>query len=317
MDKRTKRSSGDAAPLECRGRFVHGLLGDRLAGPAFLVCALLSASVAIALLAVIGVETARFFSQVSPLEFFARTEWAPFAETPNFGGLPLLAATAQVAVGALCIAAPLGLLTALYIAHYASETETMARGLNAIMGGLAGVPTVILGYLALNLVTPALRGLWGEVEAFNALSACIAVAAMLLPTVVVLSRDALARVPAPLIEAGLALGAPRDRVVLRVQLPAAGAGMAAAMLMALSRAVGETMIVTLAAGNQAQLGWSPLEGLRTLTAYIAQASLGDTATGTLQYGSFFSVSAVLVAASWGLRALAGLVVARASGRRRP
>ena len=156
-------------------------LGDRLAGPAFLVCALLSASVAIALLAVIGVESARFFSQVSPLEFFARTGWAPFAETPNFGVLPLLAATAQVAVGALCIAAPLGLLTALYIAQYASGV--VARGLNAAMGGLAGVPTVILGYLALNLVTPALRGLWGGVEAFNALSACIAVGAMLLPTV--------------------------------------------------------------------------------------------------------------------------------------
>lgn len=290
-------------------------LGDRLAGPAFLVCALLSASVAIALLAVIGVESARFFSQVSPLEFFARTGWAPFAETPNFGVLPLLAATAQVAVGALCIAALLGLLTALYIAQYASGV--VARGLNAAMGGLAGVPTVILGYLALNLVTPALRGLWGGVEAFNALSACIAVGAMLLPTVVVLSRDALAHVPGPLMEAGLALGAPRSRVVLRVLLPAAGGGMAAAVLMALARAVGETMIVTLAAGNQAQLGWSPLEGLRTLTAYIAQASLGNNSTGTLQYGSFFAVSAVLVAVSWSLRGLAGLVVARASGRRRP
>lgn len=290
-------------------------LGDRRAGPAFLVCALLSAGVAIALLAVIGVETARFFSQVSPVEFFARTEWAPFAETPSFGVLPLLAATAQVAVGALCIAAPLGLLTALYIAQYASGV--VARGLNAAMGGLAGVPTVILGYLALNLVTPALRGLWGGVEAFNALSACIAVGAMLLPTVVVLSRDALAHVPGPLMEAGLALGAPRSRVVLRVLLPAAGGGMAAAVLMALARAVGETMIVTLAAGNQAQLGWSPLEGLRTLTAYIAQASLGNNSTGTLQYGSFFAVSAVLVAVSWSLRGLAGLVVARASGRRRP
>ena len=115
----------------------------------------------------------------------------------------------------------------------------------------------------------------------------------------------------------MALGAPRSRVVLRVLLPAAGGGMAAAVLMALARAVGETMIVTLAAGNQAQLGWSPLEGLRTLTAYIAQASLGNNSTGTLQYGSFFAVSAVLVAVSWSLRGLAGLVVARASGRRRP
>ena len=304
-----------ASPLSVLGRpDPQGGPGDRFAGPAFMACALLTAAVPVALLWVVGAETFRFFTHVSPLRFFTQADWAPFADVPSFGVLPLLAATAQISAGAVLIAAPIGLLTALHAAHYASASA--ARVLDAVMGALAAVPTVILGYLALNLITPALRALWGGVGAFNTLSGCIAVGVMILPTVVVLARGALAAVPAPLLEAGLALGAPRGRVVLRVQLPAASAGVAAGVLLALARAVGETMIVTLAAGNQAQLGWSPLEGLRTLTAYIAQASLGDTATGTLQYGSFFAASAVLVAVSWGLRGAAGLVVARASGARR-
>ncbi len=281
---------------------------DRLAGPVFLACTIVAVATLAALVGVLGVETGRFFSQVSLVRFFTETDWTPFAEEPRFGVLPLLAATGQIAVGAGVFGVPAGLMTAVYLEHYAAaRTE---RVLTAVVALLAGVPTVVHGYFALNFVTPALRGLWPGTEAFNALSACLVVGLMILPTVVVLSRAALKSVPAPLMEAGLALGARRGRVVARVLVPAASGGIAAAVFLAMARAVGETMIVTLAAGNQAQLTWSPLEGLGTLTAFIAQSSLGDAPDGTLRYGAFFAVSAVLLVVSWGLHATGGLLVSR-------
>jgi len=283
-------------------------LADRLAGPVPLACTIAAVATLVSLVGVLGVETGRFFSQVSLVRFFTETDWTPFAEEPRFGVLPLLAATGQIAAGAGVFGVPAGLMTAVYLEHYAGARAE--RVLTAVTALLAGVPTVVLGYFALNFVTPALRGLWPGTEAFNALSACLVVGLMILPTVVVLSRAALKSVPAPLMEAGLALGARRGRVVVRVLVPAASGGIAAAVFLAMTRAVGETMIVTLAAGNQAQLTWSPLEGLRTLTAFIAQSSLGDAPDGTLGYGAFFAVSAVLLVVSWGLHAAGGFLVSR-------
>lgn len=283
-------------------------LGDRLAGPVFLACTIVAAATLVALVGVLGVETWRFFTQVSVVRFLTEADWTPFAEEPRFGVLPLLAATAQIAAGAGLFGVPAGLMTAVYLEHYAGARAE--RVLTAVTALLAGVPTVVHGFFALNFVTPALRGLWPATEAFNALSACLVVGLMILPTVVVLSRAALKSVPAPLMEAGLALGAGRGRVVARVLVPAASGGIAAAVFLAMARAVGETMIVTLAAGNQAQLTWNPLEGLRTLTSFIAQSSLGDAPGGTLQYGAFFAVSAVLLVVSWGLHATGGFLVSR-------
>lgn len=281
---------------------------DRLAGPVLLACTIVAVMTLVALVGVLGVETGRFFAQVSPVRFFTEADWMPFAEEPRFGVLPLLAATAQIAVGAGVFGVPAGLMTAVYLEHYAGARAE--RVLTAVTALLAGVPAVVHGYFALNFVTPALRSIWPATEAFNALSACLVVGLMILPTVVVLSRAALRSVPAPLMEAGLALGARRGRVVARVLVPAASGGIAAAVFLAMARAVGETMIVTLAAGNQAQLAWSPLEGLRTLTAFVAQSSLGDAPGGTLQYGAFFAVSAVLLAVSWALHATGSFMVAR-------
>lgn len=285
--------------------------GDRLAGPVLLACTFVAAGTLLAVVAVLGVETGRFFTQVSPVRFFTEMDWTPFAEEPRFGVLPLLVATAQIAVGAAVFGVPFGLMTAVYLEHYAGGRAE--RVMTAVTALLAGVPTVVYGYFALNFVTPALRGLWPGTEAFNALSACLTVGLMILPTVVVLSRSALKSVPPTLMEAGLALGATRGRVVARVLLPAASGGIAAAVLLAMARAVGETMIATLAAGNQAQLTWSPIEGLRTLTAFIAQSSLGDAPAGTLRYGALFAVSAVLLVVCWGLHAAGRLLVSRRRG----
>ena len=283
-------------------------LADRLAGPVLLACTVVAAGTVVAMVGFLGVETGRFFTHVPLARFFTEVDWTPFAEEPRFGVLPLLAATAQITVGAAMFGVPVGFMAAVYLEHYAGARAE--RVLTVVTGLLAGVPTVVHGYFALNFVTPALRSLWPGTEAFNALSACLVVGLMIMPTMVVLSRTALKSVPAPLMEAGLALGASRGRVVARVLVPAAFGGIVAAVFLAMARAAGETMIVTLAAGNQAQLTWSPLEGLRTLTAFIAQSSLGDAPAGTLQYGAVFAVSAVLLAVSWGLHATGGFLVSR-------
>lgn len=277
-------------------------LSERLAGSAFLACAVVAGLAAAAVVAVLARESALFFSQVSPLHFLTEPAWAPLAEEPRFGILPLLAATEQIAVGAAVVAFPLGLLTAIYLQYYA--TPRAAGVLSGAVAVLAAVPTVVYGYVALNFVTPALRGIWPGIEAFNGISACLAVGVMILPTVALLSRCALGAVPHSLIDAGMALGATRARVLTRVAIPAASRGILAAMALAVARAAGETMIVTLAAGNQARLTWNPLEGIRTLTAYIAQASMGDTPSGTIEYQAFVAVAAVLFLGTYAVYAVA-------------
>lgn len=288
-------------------------LADRLARPVFVACAVVTAAMVVAVMGVLALETARFFGAVSPARFFAEVAWTPFAEEPRFGVLPLLAATAQITAGAAVFAVPAGLMTAVYLEHYAAGA--VARALGGVVTVLAAIPTVVYGYFALTFVTPVLRTMWPGTEAFNGLSACLAVGLMILPTVVVLSRGALTSVPSALMETGLALGASRGRVVAGVLVPAAAPGIVAAVFLALARAAGETMIVTLAAGNQAQLTWSPLEGVRTLTAFIAQSSMGDTASGMVRYGAFFAVSAVLFVVTWGLHATGGWLMSRRGGVR--
>lgn len=276
-------------------------LSERVAGRFFQVCAGLAALAAAAVVATLASESALFFMEVSPVRFFTELAWTPLAEEPRFGILPLLAATAQITAGAAVVAFPLGLLTAVYLEYYSDPRA--ARILTAAVIALAAVPTVVYGYVALNFVTPALRNTWPSIGAYNGISACLVVGVMILPTVALLSRSALKAVSPSLTDAGLALGASPARVLVRGILPAASGGIAAALALAVARAVGETMIVTLAAGNQAGLTWSPLEGLRTLTAYIAQASMGDAPSGTIEYRAFFAVAAVLFAITYAVHAL--------------
>ena len=208
-------------------------VSERVAGGAFLACGVLALLAAAAIVAVLVRESALFFSQVSPVRFLTGAEWAPFAEEPAFGILPLLAATAQIVGGAAVVAFPLGLLTAVYLQYYAGRR--IAGVLTAAMTVLTAVPTVVYGYVALNFVTPALRRVWPGIEAFNGLSACLVVGVMVLPTVALLSRCALGAVPHSLTEAGTALGATRARVLTRVAIPAAWPGIAASMTLSRSR----------------------------------------------------------------------------------
>lgn len=287
-----------AAELSGAGTASHAL-AERLAGRVFLGCAILSAATAAAVVTVLLLETVLFFTEVA---------WTPISDEPRFGVLPLLAATAQITVGAAVFAVPAGLITAVFLQHYAGART--ARVLTAATALLASVPTVVYGYFALNFVTPALRNIWPGTEAFNGASACLVVGLMILPTIVVLSRDALASVPESLLEAGLALGATKGRMVTRVLVPAASRGVVAAVFLAMARAAGETMIVTLAAGNQGRLTWNPLEGLRTLTAFIAQSSMGDPASGSIEYRSLFAAGAILCVVTYAMHTASRALLAR-------
>jgi len=256
---------------------------------------------------------------VSLTEFFGGTRWTPLFEDQRFGVLPLLVATVQVTVGASVVAVPLGLMTAVYLREYAPPG--ISRGLRIGVELLAGVPTVVYGYFALTFVTPLLQAIWPSTEVFNAASASLVIGLMIVPTVASLSYEALAAVPRPVREAAFGLGASRSQVVTRVLLPAASSGVVASVILAMARAVGETMTVTMAAGNQARLTLNPLEGVQTLTAFIAQVSLGDTPSGTIEYQTIFAVGALLFGVTFlmngvGRAILSGARFASSTGWRR-
>lgn len=282
--------------------------GERIIRGALLGCTVLASASAAAVIGALGLETVRFFAEVPMSRFLTDFAWAPSAEEPGFGILPLLAATAQIATGATVLSLPAGLMMAVYLEYYAG-TRT-ASILSAAVTALASVPAVVYGYFALNFVTPALREVWPRLEAFNGVSACLVVGLMILPTIVVLSREALSAVPRSLLGQAVALGATRERALLRLTLPAAWLGVLGSVVLAMTRAVGETVIVTLAAGNPTGPSWNPLQGVRTLTTFLAQASMGDLSPGTIQYSSCFAVAAVLFLLTYGMHALGGTLVSR-------
>lgn len=277
-----------------------GARADRVAGRIFLACTLLTAGAAATLLGVMAVGTGQFFSEVSPWRFFTGASWAPFAEDPRFGVAPLVAATGQVAGGAVVVAAPLGVLSAVYLQYYAAHRAQ--RAATAAVALLASVPTVVFGYVAVSAVAPALRAILPGAGAFGGAAATIVVGLAITPTVAFLAREALAAVPPALLQAGTALGASRGQVVARVAAPAAARGLVAALLLATARAAGETMIVAMASDSHAELPWSPMEGARTLTAFLVQASLGDARPGSLDAQAVLAVATLLFAVTCAVHA---------------
>ena len=297
------------------GPDAKGTLGERLVVVGLLGCTILAALSAAAVIGVLGLETSRFFGEVPLARFFTDLSWTPSAEETGFGVLPLLAATAQIGAGATALSLPVGLMVAVFLEYYAGRRTVSI--MNAVVTALGSVPAIVYGYFALNFVTPALKKAWPRLEAFNGLSACLVVGLMILPTIVVLSREALRAAPRSLLRQAVALGATRERALLRLALPAAWLGILGSGVLAMTRAVGETVIVTLAAGNPAGVSWNPLEGVRTLTTFLAQSSMGDLSPGTMQYSACFGVAAMLFLLTYGMHALgAGLVSrGRPEGRR--
>lgn len=295
-------------------RVRSGRLSERVVAAAFAACAGLSTLVTLGIIVFLLSESISFFSEVSPWEFFTETRWTPLFQDKHFGILPLLAASLQVAGLAGLLALPTGLLTAIFLSEYAGVR--LRSALKPALEVLAGIPTVVYGYFALTFVTPALRWIFPGTEPYNAASAAIVVGIMILPMVSSLSEDALRSVPRGLREAAYGLGASRLHVTTRVVVPAGMSGILVAFILALSRAFGETMVVTIAAGNSPRLTSDPLEPVQTMTAYIVQAGLGDTPSGTLEYRTLFVVGISLFLITFGMNWAGHWLRARAGRRSR-
>ncbi len=232
-----------------------------------------------------------FFSEISPVEFFTGTTWAPLFEPSSFGVVPLIVGTFVVTFWALLVAIPVGLGTAIYLSEYAGPRF---RGvLKPTLEILAAIPTVVFGYFALTAVTPLLRTLGVEVEIFNVLAGGLVMGVMLIPTVASLSEDAMSAVPQALRDGAYGLGADRLQVSTRVVVPAAISGIIASFVLAISRAVGETLIVLIAVGQLPQITFDPRATIETLTAFIGATGNGDLPTGSTEYKTIFAVGLTL------------------------
>jgi phosphate transport system permease protein len=264
--------------------------------------------VTIGIVGVLLGETISFFAEVPIWDFLTDTEWTPLFQEQHFGILPLAAGSFLVAVGAAGIALPTGLLTAVFLSEYAG---VRLRGiLKPVLEILAGIPTVVYGYFALTFVTPLLREVFPGTDVFNAAAGAIVVGVMIIPTVSSLSEDALRGVPESLREAAYGLGATKLEVVTRVVVPGALSGVLASFILAVSRAIGETMAVTIAAGAMPNLTLNPLESIQTMTAYIVQVSLGDTPHGSLAYKTLFAVGMSLFLVTLSMNVLSQWVLKR-------
>lgn len=266
--------------------------GEAVVRVLLLVAALVSVLTTAGIIYSLVVPAVEFFSAVPVTDFLFGTQWAPLFADPKFGVLPLVSGTLVITAIACLVALPLGLASAIYLSEYASRRVRAV--IKPALEVLAGIPTVIFGFFALEFVTQVvIRAVWPEAQVFNALSAGLVMGVMIIPTVASLSEDAMAAVPHTLREGAYALGSTRRRVSTRVVVPAALSGIAAAFILAVSRAVGETMIVTVAAGLQPNLSLNVFEGMQTMTSFIAAAGSGDLPTGSIGYKTIFAVGLLL------------------------
>jgi len=262
------------------------------------LCAALSVLTTTGIIAVLAFETYEFLREVPVLDFLTGTEWTPLFSNQKFGVLPLVVGTMLVSSIAMVVALPMGLLSAINLSEY--SPSGFRRIVKPVLEILAGVPTVVYGYFALTFVTPLLQVIFPTLSGFNALSPGLVMGLMILPLVSSLSEDAMRAVPQGLREGSYALGATRMQTALKVVVPAAFSGITAAFILAVSRAIGETMIVAIAAGQQPRLTGNPFVPIETMTAYIVQVSLGDTPQGTIEYRTIFAVGMLLFVMTFSL-----------------
>jgi phosphate transport system permease protein len=280
------RSGPDAWRRNSRARELR----ERIVKVFLTACAYLSIFTTVGIVVVLFEESVRFFLDVSILEFLTSTRWVP--NQGDFGVLPLVYGTLMATIIAIGVALPVGLLTAIYLSEYAPTR--LRRWLKPALEILAGVPTIVYGYFALTFITPLFReSVFPGIGSFNALSAGLIMGVMIIPTVASVSEDAIYAVPLSLREGAYALGATRRETATRIVIPAALSGIVAAVILGISRAIGETMIVTIAMGAQANFGGSPLQGMQAMTAYIVQVVGGETPRGSITFESIFAVGAML------------------------
>jgi phosphate transport system permease protein len=257
----------------------------------------LAASAGLTILVTLGIiwvlvsESFAFFSKVSLWDFLTDTQWTPLFTQKHYGILPLLMGTLQTTVIAVVTAMPIGLTIAIYLSEYANKN--IRKRIKPMMEILAAIPTVVYGFFALTVVTPFLQSFIPGVGTFNALSAGLVMGIMIVPLVTSLSEDALYAVPKSLREASFGMGATRFQTAFKVVVPAASSGIMVSLILAVGRAIGETMVVAVAAGQQPILTFDPREGVETITAYIVQISLGDVQHGSLEYNTIFAAGVTL------------------------
>ncbi len=281
---------------------------ERLIGYVLFLCTVVSVFTTLGIIAVLLFEALGFFEEIPIVEFLTGTLWTPLFSPPHYGVLPLVMATTIIASVAMLIALPVGLLAAIYLSEYVADR--VRRVLKPLLEILAGIPTVVYGYFALTFVTPLLRGFIPNVQVFNALSAGLVMGIMIIPLVSSLSEDAMNAVPRSLREGAYALGATKLEVTTRTVVPAALSGIVASFILAISRAIGETMIVTIAAGQSTTLVFDPRDAMETMTAYIARVSLGDNPQQSLEFKTIFAVALLLFLATFTLNLISQRVLAR-------
>jgi phosphate transport system permease protein len=280
-------TAGAGPVLRARRRRI----GEDVVKGVLAVCALISVATTVGIVIALFVPAFEFFQEVSIVDFLTGTEWAPLFEPAHFGVLPLVAGTLLVTAIAALVALPLGLGSAIYLSEYASPR--MRGTLKPALEILAGIPTIVFGYFALTFMTPLLRDLGIEVDVFNTFSAGLVMGVYLIPTVASLSDDAMGAVPRELRDGAYALGSTKVQVATRIVVPAAVSGIVASFVLGISRAIGETMIVLVAMGQQPNLTLDPREAAEAMTAFIAATGAGDIPTGSLEYKTIFAVGATL------------------------
>jgi len=255
--------------------------------------ALVTIAITVGIILVLAIEAFRFFSEVSIIEFFTNTQWTPLFTEKHYGILPLLSGTLLTSFIAISVALPIGLSISIYLSEYAPKS--FRKTVKPLLELLAAVPTVVYGFFALIVVTPFLQGIFPNLSGFNSLSAGIVMGIMIIPFISSLSEDALHAVPYSLREASYGMGATKLQTAFKVAVPAASSGIIVSIILAMSRAIGETMIVAIAAGQQPRFTFDPTVPVETITAYIVQVSLGDVQHGSIEYRTIFAAGITLFA----------------------
>ena len=266
-------------------------LKELLIEKSLLSSALITIAVTLGIILVLSIETVRFFSEVSIFDFFTDTQWTPLFTEKHFGILPLLSGTLLTSFIAIAFALPIGLSISIYLSEYAPKS--FRKSVKPLLELLAAVPTVVYGFFALVVVTPFLQEIIPNLSGFNSLSAGLVMGIMIIPYISSLSEDALHSVPDSLREASYGMGSTKFQTAFKVIVPAASSGIIVSIILAISRAIGETMIVAIAAGQQPRLTLDPTVPIETITAYIVQVSLGDVQHGSLEYRTIFAAGITL------------------------
>lgn len=306
MDKQSANTHEASSVVSARlARNIRRNIKERVIEFILMLAALSAVATTFAIVAILLTESLGFFKTVSIVDFFTDTEWTPLFEDAHYGIMPLISGTLTTSLIALLVAIPIGTIAAIYLSEFAShKTREIVK---PILELLVGVPTVVFGYFALFFVTPLLQKVFPDLPGFNMLGSGLVMGVMIVPYISSVAEDAMRAVPMSMREGSYAMGATRFQTAIRVVTPAAISGIVAAYILGISRAVGETMVVAVAAGQQPNLTFNPMESAATITAYIVQVAMGDLPHGSIGYQSIFAAGLVLIVMTLGFNILGHIV----------